>query len=539
MLGKGTNFLTRTRRTIGIGLLVLCLIAIGIGLAVDGYVRTLGPRTKQRVVAALQNRFDADVDLKSLEVSLFPQPNVTGEGLTIRHKRWPDPHPLLAIRRFSARTDFSTLLNRRNHVDLVRLDGLEIHVPPRGQAAAHDVQEDDKKVASAEPGHDTTRLQFLIETMIADGAVLEIDPKVKDKQPLRYEIGKLTLHSVGPGQPMAFQAKLTNAKPPGLIDSGGSFGPWQRDDPRATPVSGNYTFQNADLGVFKGISGTLASKGTYHGILQHLEVDGSTDTPNFALKPGGQPVHLATVFHSIVNGTDGDTILDPVDARFLQTEFVCKGGIVHIDGTPGKTVSLDTVTKHARMEDILRLVTGDSRPLLKGPVDFRTKIVIPQGHEDVLDKLQLDGSFQIISAQFTSEKVQQRLRTLSDRARGITKKEEEQQPSASVASNFYGRFKLAHGTAFFSRLSFDVPGAAIYLAGSYKLRSEAIDMNGTFRMQATLADTQSGIKHWLLKPLDPLFEKNGAGFMVPIKITGSRDRPEIGATIFHHEFTIH
>jgi AsmA-like C-terminal region len=519
--------------------LVLCLIAIGTAIAVDRYVRGFGPRAKQRVVDALARRFDADVDLKALQVSLFPQPNVSGEGLTIRHKQWPDAHPLISIRRFSAKTDFETLINRRDHVDLVRLEGLEIRIPPRGHAAEHDVNEDDQQVANGEPGHDTTRLKFYIETMIADGAMLEIEPKTAGKQPLQFDIEKLTLHSVGPGQAMAFQAKLTNAKPPGAIDSSGSFGPWQRDDPRATPVSGKYTFQHANLSVFKGISGMLASTGSYQGVLQHIEVEGATDTPDFALKRGGQPVHLTTVFHSIVNGTDGDTLLEPVDARFLHSEFVCRGGVVHVDGTPGKTVSLDAVTKQARMEDILKLVTGDSRPLLTGNVDFRTKIVIPQGPQDVLDKLDLDGEFRVSAAEFTSQSVQQRLTTLSARARGIDKDEEQRMPPMKVASNFNGRFKLDNGTVSFRSLSFEVPGADIRLAGTYNLRSQAMDMKGTFRMQSTLSDTQAGVKHWLLKPLDPFFKKNGAGFEVPITLSGTRDHPDIGASIFHHEFTIH
>jgi hypothetical protein len=518
---------------------VLSLLLIAVGIAVDQYVKGFGPRARQRVIAALEQRFDADVQLKSVQVSLYPRPNVTGEGVTIRHKQWPDRDPLISIRRFSAQTDFSTLINRRNHLDLVRLEGLQIRVPPRGSAAQHELTVDNEQVASAEPGHDTTRFQFYIEKMIADGATLEIEPKMEGKRPLHYDIQKLSLRSIGAGQPMAFEAKLTNAKPPGLIDSSGSFGPWQKDDPRATPVSGKYTFQNADLGVFKGISGTLASTGSYHGVLQHIEVDGSTDTPNFALKRGGQPVHLATVFHSIVNGTDGDTLLDPVDARFLHSEFVCKGGVVHVDGTPGKTVKLDAFTRQARMEDVLRLVTGDSRPFVRGDVDFRAKIVIPQGPQDVLDKLDLDGTFRLLSSEFTSQEVQQRLTTLSARARGISKQEEQQMPPMKVASDLDGRFKLDNALVSFSSLSFDVPGAAIHLAGTYNLRSEAIDMNGTFRMQATLSETQSGVKHLLLKPLDPFFKKDGAGFEVPIKLTGTRSHPEIGATVFHHQFTIH
>ncbi len=517
---------------------MVCLLLIAGGIALYFYVKTLAPRARERVIQALQERFDADVELTSLDLSLYPRPKAIAEGLTIRHKQWNDPYPLIYVRRFTAETDFSTLIDRRNHVDSVRLEGLEIHIPARGRSLLSQGIEQNHEIASAEPGNDTTHLRFLIESIVADGALLEIDPKIQGKLPLRFDIQKLTLRPVGPGEPMAFQAKLTNAKPPGLIESAGRFGPWQRDDPRATAVSGNYTFQNANLAVFKGISGILASTGSYHGILQHIEVDGTTDTPRFALKRGSEPVHLQTKFHSIVNGTDGDTILDPVDARFLRSEFICTGGIVHEAGPRGKTVSLDAITRHARMEDILRLVVGKGKPVLTGAVDFKTKILIPPGREDVLDKLKLDGEFGVLAGKFTSSKAQERLDTLSARSRGISKKEQEGESPETVASNMRGRFKLSDGVASFTSLSFNVPGALISLAGDYNLRSEEIDMAGIFRMEATLSQTQSGIKHWLLKPLDPFFEKNGAGFSVPIKITGTRDHPEIGTKILHHAITI-
>jgi hypothetical protein len=64
-------------------------------------------------------------------------------------------------------------------------------------------------------------------------------------------------------------------------------------------------------------------------------------------------------------------------------------------------------------------------------------------------------------------------------------------------------------------------------------------MNGQFRMDATLSETQSGFKHWALKPFDRFFEKDGAGFEVPISVTGTREHPEIGTELFHKRFTIH
>ena len=520
------------------GLAVLTLLLISGIIATYFYVKGLSPRVRDRVIQALQERFDADIDVKSLHLSFFPHPNLVGEGVSIRHKSWDDPYPEIYIRRFSASSDFSTLVGRTNKVELVRLEGLKIHLPPRGRSTSQQGIGDQPEIASAEPGHDTTRFRFLIETIIADGTQLEIEPKIRGKLPLRFQIQKLTLHSAGSEQPMAFKATLTNAKPPGLIDSTGEFGPWQRDDPRSTPVSGTYTLPNADLSVFKGITGTLSSDGNYHGVLQHIEVDGTTDTPKFALKRGGQAVHLITNFHSIVNGSDGDTLADPVDARFLRSEFICKGGAVHEPGANGKTISLDAATKRGRIEDILRLLIKSKKPFLTGAVNFKTKIVIPPGREDVLERLKLDGQFGIPSAEFTDGKMTERLQTLSEGAQGITGKEEKESPE-TLASNFRGRFKLVNGIASFSRLSFTIPGALVNLTGTYSLRSGIIDMQGTFRIKATLSQTQSGIKHWLLKPFDPFFRKEGAGFVLPIKITGTKDHPQFAAVISHRERIIH
>lgn len=525
----------RTLIIISIAGLVLFVAAFMTG---QRYARGLSERAKQRVVGALQDRFDADVQLKSLTLSLVPKPSVSGEGLYIRHRGWPADHPLIGIEYFSASATFWDLLYERDRVDVLVLKGLQIHIPPKGKAIEATTEQDNHEVASATPGQDTTRLRIRIKQIIADDSLLEIDAKQPGKNPLRFPIERLTLWSVGPSKPFAFKGRLRNAKPPGGIDTEGRFGPWQRDDPRSTALSGTYRFRNADLSVFKGISGTLSSDGTYTGVLQHIDVVGTTNTPDFALKRGGAPVHLRTNFHSIVNGTDGETLLEPVDASFLHSRFICTGGIVKENGQTGKTVDLNAVARQSRIEDILLLVTGEKQPFITGTVDFRSKIIIPPGPEDVVDKLKLQGEFKLLSAQFTSPKVEQRLLTLSDRARGITKAQQEDQPPQTVASNLISDFNLHDGIAQFSRLQFEVPGAQIRLAGDYHLQTQRMDFKGVFRMKATLAETQSGVKRLLLRPLDPFFEKNGAGFEVPLQIGGDRQNPELSISVFHHTFKL-
>ncbi len=526
-------------RVLRLVLLGLSLLLIGGGIVGYFYIKTLGARSKDRIIQALDDRFNADVSIGSINVSILPHPAVAVEGLSVRHRDWPSRHPLFSARRFTARFGFLTLFTRGDLVDLVKLEGLTVYLPPRGGPNGSGLMKphysDSHKPRKFKPLH------FLVKTIVADSTILVIEPKQENKEPLHFDIAKLTLNSTGPGRELAFKAELTNPKPPGQIATTGHFGPWQTDDPRSTPVSGQYTFEHADLGVFKGVRGILASTGNYRGVLDRIDVQGSTSTPDFALKRGGEPMPLNTTFHAIVDGTDGDTILENVDANLGNSEFVCEGSVSHVPGSEGKTISLTATTTQARMEDILKLVLGGAKAMIKGGVDFKSKILIPQGKEPVIDKLQLDGRFALASAIFTSPKVEHALTTLSLRARGVDKKAEQEKgyKPKNVASNLDGIFKLKNGVASFSRCSFTVPGATIDLTGKFNLRTDRIDMNGLFRMEATLSDTQSGFKSLLLKSLDPFFKKDGAGFQIPITITGTRDKPVIGASVFHHKFTIH
>ena len=113
---------------------------------------------------------------------------------------------------------------------------------------------------------------------------------------------------------MRFTATLTNPKPPGAIETRGEFGPWAAGEPGDTPLRGAYTFAHADLGVFKGIDGDLTLGGRYSGVLERIGVRGKTVTPNFTVTVAGNPVALSTAFNAIVDGTNGNTWLDPVNA---------------------------------------------------------------------------------------------------------------------------------------------------------------------------------------------------------------------------------
>ena len=260
--------------------------------------------------------------------------------------------------------------------------------------------------------------QLVIDDVVADQATLTIIPRDPDKRPKVWQMHELHLQSVGLNQSMPFTSKLTNAVPPGEIDTSGAFGPWSTDDPGSTPLNGTFTFDRADLSVFKGISGILSAHGAYDGILGRIQVDGETDTPDFTVRVSGHPVPLKTKYRAIVDGTNGDTTLERIDASFLNTALVATGGVYDVKGVDGRRVTLDVTMEPARLEDVLRLAVKSPKAPMKGALTLKTHFELPPGDRDVVDKLQLKGDFTIKSGQFTDPGVQQKINTLSGRARG-------------------------------------------------------------------------------------------------------------------------
>jgi hypothetical protein len=508
------NRFSRGRPWLIAGCIVIALTAMAAAMAAN----FIAPLVKNHMIQALQESYESAVELRAVDIALFPSVRVVGEGLVLRHRGRTDIPPLISIRKFSATAGWLGLLRSPARVERVYLEGLQIHIPPRGNDA--------KQENGAKPRkQDVPR--FLISEVSADGTFLEILPKKAGKEPLQFEIEQLTLWGVGPADPMSFRATLTNAKPVGKIHSEGRFGPWQRDEPGLTPVSGRYTFQHADLSVFRGISGILSSEGAYSGVLDAIQVQGTSDTPDFKLDISGKAVHLVTQFHAEVDGTDGDTRLDPVNAQFGRSAVTARGAIEGKAGTKGKTISLDVTVSEGRLEDMLRLGVKSDKAMLNGAIGFHTSLLIPPGDQDVVEKLQLDGRFAVGEAHLTKVDIQQKVNELSHRGRGET----EDSEAGSIASNFRGRFLLKNAVMTFENLSFDVPGVTIHLNGTYGLRNERFDLKGTASLQAKLSETTTGFKSFLLKAVDPLFKKKNAGAMIPIKIEGSKDSPSFGLNL--------
>lgn len=282
-----------TRRKQWIPWLLVALIALGaIGFVVLLTVPAPIERWLQgRVLLALREHYQSDVQLENLRVTLVPSFRATADNFVLPNRGDGLP-PLITVQHVTVKASVFDLLRSPVHFSWVKLDGLRLNTPPKHDAAP--VQQ---------PKRHTHLANFVIDQVDADGTELYVLRKDPKKEPMQFDIRRLTLHSAGVGQPMKFKAELSNPLPPGLIETTGHFGPLNVDEPSSTRVDGHYTFQHADLSVFNGLSGILSSTGDYDGTLHNIVVDGATDVPDFRLDSGGRSVHLTTQFHAVVDGT--------------------------------------------------------------------------------------------------------------------------------------------------------------------------------------------------------------------------------------------
>ena len=479
---------------------------------------------RERAITTLEQRFDGKVEFHDLHISLFPHIVFRGDGLTLRHHDRTDVPPLIHIKTFWTEVGIADLLRPTHHVGKITLEGSTIVVPPH-----------EERPANPPPSHVKAKpFKVVVDEIVANGTELDILLKDPRKPPRVFQISRLTLHGAGMGQAMSYQATLSNPIPAGKIQSRGDFGPWQVEDPSSTPLLGDYTFSHADLSTIHGLGGILSSKGKFSGLLERIDVYGETDTPDFNLGISGNPVPLHTRFHAIVDGTNGNTMLDDVHATLANSKIDAHGGVFRVPGERYREVLLDAGSKNAQLADMLRLALKAQAPPMTGVISFQTRIDIPPEGGLVADKLKLDGKFNIASAHFSQLNIQKKVAELSRRGRGETG-ETEGGEQGSVASNFAGEFSLRDAVMKLSNLTFEVPGAAVNLDGTFALHGEALDFAGALKLQAKVSQLVTGWKSVLLRPFDPLFEKEGAGTLVPITVTGTGSAPQFGLD-FHHLF---
>jgi hypothetical protein len=518
--------LLRTRRR---KIVVFVLLAILIFVAfLSILAHHAEPLLRARVIETLSTRFRSRVDLANLNVSVSQGLVVSGTGLMIYGQNDPNiqregVQPLIGVDEFNFRANVMSLLRSPMHIGTVYIKGLQLNIPPK-----QDRQQ------FRDMGPKGGKIKIIVDEFRSEKAELVINTERPDKMPLVFDIQDLKMKDIGPDRPMAFNATLVNPKPVGDIISKGEFGPFHPEDPRASPVRGEYSFSNADLSTLRGIGGILSSTGRYGGSLGEIVVDGQTDTPDFRLNISGRPVSLKTTFHAIVDGASGDTYLQPVQATLASTPMTATGYVVKSKDPKGHHIQLDVTIASGKIEELLRLAVRTDPPVMTGTVRLQTKLDLSPGEQDLSDRLYLSGKFQVIGAHFSNEKIQNRVDALSMRSQGKPKLAVDQIPD-NVRSRMGSSFTLKNSVLHVPNLAFAMPGTRVSLVCDYSLDGNTFDFRGKARFDAKLSQMVGGWKSLFLKPVDPFFSKHGAGTELPIKITGTKSEPHFGLDLGHKD----
>jgi len=506
---------------------IVCLVALALHRA--------EPFLRARIIESLEEHFHARVELDRFHISLVDGLWAEGNGLRI----WPPAQvqgvtvpaagpgePLIRLQSFRFHAPLRYVPGNPIHISVVQLTGLDVRLPPRSHF--------EDAAPPAKP-KSVPLLRFDVDTVECNGAQLVLGTSKPGKLPLDFAIAHFKLTNVASGGAMGFDAELTNPHPIGTIHSTGRFGPWLVADPGESLITGDYRFDHADLGGFKGIAGILTSTGHYQGTLRDLTADGEADVPDFRLTHFGAAVPLHTRFHAKVDATNGDTWLEPVDARLGGSHFTAQGQIVRVMATElgapphsiGHDIALTIDVDRGRIDDFLRLASRSGMVLMTGDVALKAMLHVPPGPAPVHERMTLAGRFALDHALFANPKMQGRIAELSLRGQGRPNELKTVDP-ASILSHLDGSFRLADGVLTLPGVNFTVPGAKIAMKGAYQLDGGALDFAGTAQMESTVSKMVGGWKGMLLKPVDRYLKKDGAGTEVPIHIQGTREAPKFG-----------
>ena len=484
---------------------ILCALAVGLS--------RWWPFRQSAVIQNLSAAGDSQVTARSFRETYFPPGCVLEE--VVFHRGPANSKPLITIERLTIRGTYLGVLSQ--HVGRITAEAMRVSIPAFGTAQAFH----------------TTPSKITVDEIVANGAAVEFASRDPSGEPFRFDIHEASLKNVGWNGPLNYRLKVHNPKPPGEVSAEGKFGVWNKPDPGETPISGKYKFEQADLGVFEGIAGKLSSTGEFSGKLAHIDISGSTDTPDFEVRSGKHPVQLTTKFNAYVDATKGDTFLKHVDADFWKTHIVAEGSIAKSPAGKGKTALIELRSGKARIEDLLRLFVKANRAPMSGSVAFQAHAEIPPSEQRFLKKVKLQGAFGISGGTF-SPSTQQNVDKLSAGARGEKgrgEKENDQADPETVLTDLKGQVNLLAGTATFSDLSFGVPGATARMHGTYNVISHKVDLRGQMKVDTKISNTTSGGKAFLLKMMEPFFKKKQKGEIVPVQISGTYEHPSFGLAL--------
>src|SRR6266567_3842276 len=507
---------------------ICAAVALIVALIAGGaYVRTNWPYRYRKIHPLLEDVLASHVKISEYHRTYFPNPGFVAIGLTLRRKTAPDLPPLGSAEKLVVQGRWSDLLLLRQRIELVDITNLHIVVPPIGSRAN---QEDFPPGSAKDFGGPETAIEHL---RVRNGA---FDIMRKSGGRLSFPIRELDLRKFEHGKAMLYEVDMGNAKPSGRIQAKGSLGPIASNDLGQTPVAGDFTFTSVVLHDVGDIRGTLSSAGHFKGTLAAIEADASSNTPDFAVDDG-KPTAVAGSIECVVNGINGNVAIHRIETKTGATVVHAAGAIA---GSP-KITNLDITVDRGRAEDVLRPFMRREVPIV-GPVRLRSHAYIGPSGDPFLQRIRVDGVFDVPTERITDRKTEKNLTAFSERAQGMksqsTDGKSADSPDASstdALSSIKGPAKIRNGIVSSRHLVFQVAGAEADLSGTFAFHGQVVHLLGDLKMESDISHAATGFKSFLLKPLAPFFKKRNAGAVIAIAVTGGPGHYQVTQDLGHNK----
>jgi hypothetical protein len=496
----------------GIGALLLLPPVVAV---IDHY----WPYRYRNVEPTLESVFASQIKIDHYHRTYFPYPGFVADGVTLRRDSAPNLPPVGSIVHIRVEGRWIDLLLFRRVIHRIIAEGLHVVIPPVGSNANH--QDFPPGSANDFTGPTTTIQQLDIRDA-------QLDILRNNGGRYVFPIHRLLIGNLQQGSAITYSVDMQNAIPSGHIQASGAFGPLLANQLGPTPVTGNFSFTEVALTGIGSLHGTLASSGHFQGTLASIEAFATSSIPDFAVSTA-RPIAISATSSGSISALNGDISLRAIDVLVGRTTLHVQGSIA---GAP-KLTTLDLSTNHGRAEDLLHPFLSSSSPIA-GPIQLHSHAVLAPatGRASFLHRLTLSGAFDIPSQRLTDPSTEKSLTAFSQRAQGHPSPTNGA-PEADVLSSLDGTVNIREGVAHAPRLNFQFPGAAIQVAGTFDLNSEAVNMQGNLRMQTDISHVTTGFKSYLLKPLAPFFKHKNAGAVVPIAITGLPNHYKINQNVLH------
>ena len=500
--------LTRRSRIAVGGAVVLALAILFVP-----FLAAKWPFTAEKVTAVIQNHFGRSVKIGRFHQTFFP-PGFVAEDLRLGDTDLKGNPPLAVARKVVLSASYHGLLDHR--VARVDIAGLEIAIPPNGGTPI-----------KLPPAYNRPAIFDFITVTDGSLTVLSGNPAAV---PFKTKIKSLQLSGVSPAKPIAFHASLLNETPPSEIQTAGTLGPWDLAQPRRTPISGSYRVEQADLSVWKDVSGMLSSTGKFEGTLARLHAEGSAEIAEFHVARSRHKARLSASFRAVIDEENGNIAVEHVEASLGHTTVVSNGEIAGVKGQRGKTLRLHLSAPNGTVDDLLRTATEQQTPSLTGSIALTANLEMPPG-PGFLRRVHLTGDFGIGRSRLTNSKRQAVIDHLGKSFQGESKTDQNEDLH-NVLAALRGHVAIRDGIATLTHVSFRFEGSDATASGTYNLLDKSVNLDGILKTKGKIADTTTGWKAGLLTVISPLMRKNKTT-TVQFSITGTSAQPKFSFRLGH------